>query len=326
MSENETENVENNEQPQDEAQEIENNEQPQAEPKKVEKTEEEKRDDRIAWIRFFLINAAVLIPLAVGLGCLIGGTNSNNHTVAFAGKIVLEAVVPGVMAILVAAVLIWKYRSIKKFKEESAATDEAQAESDEAKEETPSQREREQNMLNAVNSTRGYASRAKLAEYEMEHVVEGMSHAPKWGLPVGLICFFSLLGLLIAATILLIKRIFVGAIVCAAIVGVTLITTFIVMAVSRARAVNGDISKAKKITEGKVKSCFMVGMAETRTPFGHGETVRVQGVTYRVIVVADGVEYGAFSNKFYETGETVTVAVMSKNKAKIVEDTAGISE
>lgn len=317
-----------------EQKETEKDEQAQDEQKKVEKTEEEKREDRRAWMRFILIIAAVLIPLVTGLVCLIGGTNHNNQTVAFAGKIILEAVVPGVMAILIAVVLTRKYRSVKKAKENATsaagnttpATDDTTTATDEASDETskgtPSQKEREQQTIGAVNSTHGYASRAKLATYEMDNIVEGMQHAPKWGLPVGLTCFFSLFALLIVATVLLIKRIFVGAIVCAAIVGVILIATFIIMAVSRAKATNGDIRKAKKITEGKVKACFMVGTAEMRTPHGHGETVRIQSVTYRVIVVADGVEYGAFSKQFYETDQTVTVAVMGKNRAKIVESAA----
>lgn len=277
----------------------------QDEPEKVEKTEEEKREDRLALVRFFVLSAMVLIPLVVGFGCLIGGANSSNHTVAFAGKLILCAGVPGMMIIGIAAGLIWKFHGVRKNEEE------------------PRTREREQNALAAVNGTHGGASRAALGNYEADHIAEGMKHAPKWGLPVGLVCFFSLVALLVAATVLLIKRIFVGAIVCAAIVGVVLIATFIVMAVSRAKATNGDISKAKKITTGKVKACFMVGMAETRTRWrrnSNAETVRVHGVTYRVIVIAEDKEYRAFSKKFYETSEEVTVAIMSKTRAKIVEE------
>ena len=314
MAAKETENVEETEQIQDEQE-------------NVEKTEEEKREDRRGWIRFILVHVAVLVPLAVGFACLIGGTNHNNHTVAFAGKIILEAVVPSVMFILVVSILMWKYVICPRRKTDTKATTDETTEANETQasaepnEQIPSQREREQNMLNAINSTSGYASRAKLAEYESDHVAEGMKHAPTWGIVLGLTCFFSLFALLIVATVLLIKRIFVGAIVCAAIVGVVLITTLIVMIVSRAKATNGDISKAKKITEGKVKACFMVGMAETRTRHGHGETVRVQGVTYQVIVVAEEIEYRAFSKQFYETDKNVTIAVMGKKRAKIVENT-----
>ncbi len=313
MAENEVEEVEKSEQAHDEPEEIDKDEQ---------EREQDKKADRVAWLRFVLLHVAVLIPIVIGVTCFIVGSHTDNNTVSFVGMLAFEAGVPSVMAILIAVVLIWKFRSIKKL--ESDTTDTTtdttvaidEASDDEAKAQTMSQREREQHAIDAVNSTNRYASRANMADYEVQSIAEGMKHAPKWGLPVGLTCFFSLFALLIVATILFIKRIFVGGIICAAIVGVVLITTFIVMAVSRARATNGDISKAKKITGGKVKACFMMGTTTTRA----GGSVRIAGVTYRVIVIADGVEYGAFSKRFYETDENVTVAVMGKKRAKIVED------
>ncbi|MDE5562466.1 MAG: hypothetical protein K2J01_02835 [Clostridiales bacterium] len=317
MAENELKEIEKDEQAQGELNEIESEEQAQ-----------DKKDDRIAWIRFIVLHVLVLIPIVIGVTCFIVGNRTNNNTLSFVGMLAFEVGVPVVMAILIAIVLTWKIRSIRKLESDTTdttntadtavdktdATDEVSG--DEAKEQTPSQKEHEQNMIDAVNRTNRYASRTNMANYEVESIAEGMKHAPKWGLPVGLTCFFSLFALLITATVLLINRIFVGAIICAAIVGVVLITTFIVMAVSRAKATNGDISKAKKITEGKVKACFMAGTSTTRA----GGSVRIAGVTYRVIVIADGVEYGAFSNRFYETDEKVTIAVMGKKRAKIVDD------
>ena len=194
---------------------------------------------------------------------------------------------------------------------------------EQTQEKTPSQKEREQNAIADVNNASGYVSRAKMAEYEIQSVAEGMKHAPKWGIVVGIGGFLFLVADLAAATVLLINRIFVGAIVCAALLGVVLITALIAMIVSRAKAMNGDISKAKKITEGKVKACFMVGTATTKSggiPHGNGKTVRIHSVTYQVIVIADGEEYRAFSKQFYETDENVTIAVMGKNRAKIVEN------
>ncbi|MDE6618824.1 MAG: hypothetical protein K2K13_07395 [Clostridiales bacterium] len=323
MVENELEEAEKTEQPQAEQDEL--NEKEKAE------QAQDKKDDRIAWIRFIVLHVLVLIPIVIGVTCFIVGNRTNNNTLSFVGMLAFEVGVPVVMAILIAIVLTWKIRSIRKLESDTTDTTDTtnttntavdktdaidEASGDEAKEQTPSKKEHEQNMIAAVNSTNRYASRTNMANYEMESIAEGMKHAPKWGLPVGLTCFFSLFALLITATVLLINRIFVGAIICAAIVGVVLITTFIVMAVSRAKATNGDISKAKKITEGKVKACFMAGTSTMRA----GGSVRISGVAYRVIVIADGVEYGAFSNRFYETDEKVTVAVMGKKRAKIVDD------
>ncbi|MDE5593778.1 MAG: hypothetical protein K2I75_07595 [Clostridiales bacterium] len=322
MAENELEEIEKDEQVQGELNEIES-----------EERARDKKDDRIAWIRFIVLHILVLIPIVIGVTCFIVGNRTDNNTLSFVGMLAFEVGVPVVMAILIAVVLTWKIRSIRKLESDTTdttgttgttdtidATDDNttaidEASGDEAKQ-TISQTEHEQNMIDAVNGTNRYASRTNMANYEVESIAEGMKHAPKWGLPVGLTCFFFLFALLITATVLLINRIFIGAIICAAIVGVVLITTFIVMAVSRARATNGDIGKAKRITEGKVKACFMAGTSTMRA----GGSVRISGVAYRVIVIADGVEYGAFSNRFYETDEKVTVAVMGKKRAKIVDD------
>lgn len=180
-----------------------------------------------------------------------------------------------------------------------------------------SQREREQNALNAINGSERFASRANMANYEMQHVREGMRNAPKWGIAVGITSFLLLVADLIIATILLIKGIWVGAIVCVALFASVIIVALISTAVSRAIAMNGNISRAKKIIEGKVKTCFTSGTTTVKSG-RNAQTVRVTGVIYRVVVIADGKEYGAFSRRFYETDEKVTVAVMGKKRAKIV--------
>lgn len=279
--------------------------------------------------------------------CLILGTNVfDNSTVAFAGMIVLEVGVPGTMVILIAVGLILgatgKLDGGKSKSETTDATetmtDVAEPTSDEtstaennttvvdektdgAANEALSQREREQQAIDAVNDSSYFESRVNMADYELQSVREGMKHAPKWGVALGLTWFFLLLADVIAATVLLIKEIFVGAIVCAAIFGGVLIATFIVMTIRRARAKNGDISKAERITEGTVKACFMIGTTTTKSGgIRHDSTVRIHSVTYKVIVCADGEEYDAVTEKFYETDEKVTIAVMGKKRAKIVDE------
>ena len=189
---------------------------------------------------------------------------------------------------------------------------------------TISQKEREQSMVEAVNSASHFESRVNMANYEMQSVREGMKNAPKWGVALGLTFFFLLIADLITATILLINKIFVGAIVCAVVFGVVIITAFICTVISRARAMNGDIRNAKKIIKGKVKTCFMASMTSTRSGGSqhhqNADTVRINNVTYRVVVIADdGEEYGAFSKRFYKFDEEITIAVMGKRRAKIVE-------
>ena len=101
-------------------------------------------------------------------------------------------------------------------------------------------------MINAINSSSRFESRMRMWEYEAAHVAEGMKNAPKWGIALGLTFFFLLVADVVVATVLAIKEIFVGTIICAALFAVVIITLLIVMSVRRARATNGDISKAKK--------------------------------------------------------------------------------
>ena len=184
---------------------------------------------------------------------------------------------------------------------------------------TMTQSQREQSMIDAVNNTDYFESRVNMANYEMQSVAEGMRNAPKWGIVLGLTLFFLLAADLITATVLLINSIFVGAIVCLAIFVVAIITAFLATIISRARAMNGDIRKAQKIVEGRVKTCFMVGTSTTKTGGSRGSTMRINGVTYRVIVIAEGKEYGAFSKQFYKADDQIIIAVMGKRRAKIVE-------
>ncbi len=287
--------------------------------------------------KFARFTLLCFIPVVAGVVCLIVGNTTGNSTVTYAGMLSLIAGLPAMMIIfLIVGLILMSTGKLGDGKKPESDTTDTTDTTDAAdnkttitdvarEEETPSQREREQNAIDKVNGSSRYESRVNMSEYEIQHVAEGMKNAPKWGVAVGLTSFFLLVADIIAATVLLINRIFIGAIVCAALFGVVIITAFTVVAVSRAKALNGDISKAKKITEGKVKTCYMVGTATTRTDgncyqSSNGQTVRVSGVTYRVIVSADGEEYAAFSKQFYETGETVTIAVTGIKRAKIVDE------
>ena len=291
------------------------------------------------------------IPIVGGIVCFIVGNTLPNSTVTYAGMLSLIAGLPAMMIIfLIVGLILMSLGKLSGDKSdaeksenaeqtepadgeapngvENVADDNATAADEasgvETKEEAGSQKEREREMVSAVNRTSGFESRVKLGESEAAHVAEGMKNAPKWGIALGLTFFFLLVADVVVATVLAINRIFVGTIICAALFAVVIITLLIVMSVRRARATNGDISKAKKITEGIVKTCYMVGTATTRSGgmrhSPNSGTVRLHSVTYRVLVIADGTEYEAFTNQFYENDEKVKIAVMGKKHAKIIDD------
>lgn len=85
--------------------------------------------------------------------------------------------------------------------------------------------------------------------------------------------------------------------------GSVIIIALIFAAVSRAIAMNGKIGRAKKIIDGKVKTCIMSGTTTVKSGGSHGQSASVTGVSYRVMANADGKENTAFSRQFYETDE-----------------------
>lgn len=297
-----------------------------------------------------------LIPIVTGVVCFIVGNTIGNSTVTYVGMLALVAGLPAFMVIFLIVGLILMStgklgnggksdsdttnnasnnddsgrRAYEPEQRENAVPSDVTSTADEtcdgeAENKILLQKEFEQKELNAVNGSSRFESRVHMADYEMRNVAEGMKNAPKWGIAVGVKFFFLLVADLITATVLLIKQIFIGAIVCAALLGIVIITAIIVMSLSRAKAMRGDISKAKKIIEGKVKSCFMIGASTMQTggnryQSNNGKTIRIKGITYKVIVIADGEEYGILSKQFYGTDEKVAIAVFGKKRAIITDN------
>ena len=113
--------------------------------------------------------------------------------------------------------------------------------------------------------------------------------------------FFLLVADLIAATVFLVKGIYVGAIVCAALFVGGILAGIIVAIIDHKMTMRNDIRTAKKITEGKVLRCITSSMT-----------------TYDVTISADGAEYVVSSKQSYEPDETVKVAIMNKKRTIIV--------
>ncbi|MDE6275704.1 MAG: hypothetical protein K2M75_04105 [Clostridia bacterium] len=123
---------------------------------------------------------------------------------------------------------------------------------------------------------------------------------------VAVICiaaFFLLFADLIAATVLVINGIYIGAIVCAAIFGGSIISAIVAVIIKQIIAMRNDIRTAKKITNGKVTRCVMSNMTE-----------------YSIEVIVDGKEYVVSSKDSYEPDDEVMIAIFSKKRARIVAD------
>ncbi|MDE7349414.1 MAG: hypothetical protein K2N53_07105, partial [Clostridia bacterium] len=74
-----------------------------------------------------------------------------------------------------------------------------------------------------------------------------------------------------------------------------------------------------KLLCGEVKACLM--SSSTSVGGGHSHsTTRITGVTYRVVVEAEGNTYTGYSHKFFETGDPVVFAVIGKNRISILDN------
>ncbi|MDE7265740.1 MAG: hypothetical protein K2N52_05655, partial [Clostridia bacterium] len=228
----------------------------------------------------------VLIPIIVGLALALSGYS--------AGAWILAIGTPAVMIALVIAGIIMLMKG-KLFKKEQDEQTEEKSGADELTE-----REKEQAAINKVNNSRFYKSKFALAEYEANQILEATKQTSKKGFAMGIIFFILLVADAITATVLLINHIWIGAIVCAALFGVTIIAILITVVIRQAMSMHGDIRKAKRIVGGKVKSCVMSSMVTSKAAVN---SVRINSVVYRVVLIADGGEYVAFSRRFYETEE-----------------------
>ena len=122
------------------------------------------------------------------------------------------------------------------------------------------------------------------SENEQQATTSNTKTSPKI-VPVLMIAgFFLIFGDLIAATALLITGHKIGAIVCAVLFAIILLTVVFGTIISSEWALRNDIRKAKKITEGKVIRCVMANMNE-----------------YSVEISVDGKEYTVSSKDSYES-------------------------
>lgn len=261
----------------------------------------------------FYLSFLILIPLIVGLVLVMTGNGI--------GVYVLAIGIPGVMIVLVIVGLIMMMKG-KLFNKKQSADGLNQGEGTE-KEEGVAKAE-EQAAIKGINSTRYFVNRYKLAEYEARNIIKGTENASKKGMAAGIIFFVLLVADFALAVVFAIKQIWAGTIVCAALFVVSIVTVLIASAVRQSKSMRADISKAEKIVDGIVKSCVMSSTVTTKAVMRNrvtAPTVRVNSVIYRVIVSADGGEYEAFSNRFYETDEKAVIAVLGKKSAKILDET-----
>ncbi|MDE6790905.1 MAG: hypothetical protein K2J61_04200, partial [Clostridia bacterium] len=168
-----------------------------------------------------------------------------------------------------------------------------------------------------INSSEGYESQLKQAEYVAGHSANAYQNSST-GKKVLIWTYFSVL--LLAFTCIpffIFFKVYLGAYISGGVfVGTILISVIIKLAAERAgrRAHLRHPDKVVK-AQGVVKACILSSMSSTGGG-SYRSSVRITGITYRVIVVVDGREYEGYTSRCFNEGEIITVMIDAKGKSK----------
>ncbi|MBD5131821.1 MAG: hypothetical protein HDT28_04410 [Clostridiales bacterium] len=184
------------------------------------------------------------------------------------------------------------------------------------KEKSGSDKERE--MIEKINSTRGEANKMANAEYQLSHAAKtwkGASRGDKVKGCLFVICFISCL---FGAMILFgLGYNLAGGIVfgCAFLIifGALIITKII-----EHRSMSGNYDRADYDRKtGIVKNCTL----SSSVGAGSGSTSRISSIVYRVQVEVDGKLRNAYSREYYDEGDKVKLLVHKRlDTVKIIDD------
>lgn len=251
-----------------------------------------------------LFKMSMIIPLVflVGIVLNVVGHGIGNETLSQVGFGILTYGLPVTMFVLVvvALVLMTTGRLSDKPPKKSDVTF-GESETEEKNDETE--------KLEDINSSYGYDSKMKLAEFQMDHVANAYRHSSTGDRIKGWLFFGFLMGDFALIFVFAFLRIMIGIYVCLGIFAGTILLSLIVKIIlektSMSRRVDTDKYEQRQAT---VKASVLSSMGST----GGGSrrsTVRVHYVTYRIILDVDGREYQAYSDETYAEGERLDVWV-----------------
>ena len=282
------------------------------------------------------LSLLVFIPIIAGVVCLIAGSYTDNGTLAYVGTFILTAGIPATMFILVVVGLVLMmtgrlgdYKSNAKSSPNrddtsdrslsSVNTPAADVVEQKQQAATTGERNREMSDIEAINSTYGAENRRRLGEYEIRHVSDRYKKSTSKEKVLGWLFFAFLITDFALILVFAFCGIMIGALVCFCIFGGTIIISLIVTKIveHRSMRVKLDPSKKQNLVAGVVRTCVMSSSTSTGGS-KYRSTERIVSMIYRVTVTADGKDYTAYTDKFYETGESVAVIIIGKRSASIV--------
>ncbi|MDE6557810.1 MAG: hypothetical protein K2K39_01765 [Clostridia bacterium] len=266
-----------------------------------------------------LVKMSMIIPVVfiAGIVLAIVGSLIGNETLTLVGVCILTYGLPGVMFILVVVGLVLMITGRLSDKDKKSDVTFGSSEPEKAE---PSAAKEEAEKIEDINSSYGYESNRKLAEYQMDSVSTAYRNSSSRERVLGWLFFGFLMTAIGLAIVFLFLNILLGFFICLGAFAGTIIISLIVKTVleKTSKSQRVDIAKYKE-ESAVVKACVLSSMGSTGGANRHS-TVRVNSVTYRVILVVDGKEFNAYSSDFYNEGEKISAWVRRDGKgvAKII--------
>ena len=256
----------------------------------------------------------VFIPIAVGIGLIIGGSVDDSYAMRMAGVYVLfggSFAMAVIMTIVTIAIGLRPDKSTDKTKPDGNASTPATP-TDKARNGAAEEAER----IADINTSYGYDSKIKEAEHQVSHIKRAYKHSSGGDK----VKSFLFLGFLLTDFFMIIVfamlRIFVGSIVCFVLFGGTIIVSLIVVKIKEHMSVSTNFDrKAYERKLATVVTCVMSSSTSTG-----GSSSRISSITYRVQLDIDGKTYNAYSRTFYNDGAKIEVWLKKNGSTvKIIE-------
>lgn len=268
-----------------------------------------------------LVKMSMIIPAVFILGIVLSivGSLIGNETLSLVGVCILTYGLPAVMFILVVVGLILMITG--RLSDNDKKSDVTFAKSEPEKAIPSSAAEEEAEKLKDINSSYGYESNRKLAEYQMDSVSTVYRNSSSRERVLGWLFFGFLMTSIGLAIVFLFLNIVIGFFICLGLFGGTILISLIIKIIMEKTSKSGRVSAGKyEEKTAVVKACVLSSMGST----GGGNrrtTVRVNSVTYRVMLIVDGKEFNAYSDDYYNEGDRIRVWVRKNGKglAKIIE-------
>ncbi len=261
-----------------------------------------------------ILSLFVPVPFILGLALFIIGSCTGNAALAQAGISIMFYGTPIIMFFIVVIGLVmlisgrWSLNDGKKQSEDSGSAAET-----------------ESRKIEDINSSYGYDSQLKSAQFQTEHVANNYKNSSRGDKIKGWLFFGFLMTDFFLIMVFAFLGIYIGMYVCFGIFGGTILISLIVKIILEKTSMSQKFSPDKYVeTVGTVRACML---SSTGSVGGgrHSSTVRVTSVTYRIIIDVDGETFNAYSKTPYDEGAVVEVAVKRNGgkQAKIISEDGG---